>query len=126
MDKTSLEIEMGRCCYALLKGDVTDDGKTFYRSGLVRAINALKNVHDNGVTGPKEYTIQTIADNDSSYLIIVPYNRYSAYYGTISQAKGCGDQYSFTQAEIDNLKKRDDIAIDWNKAVIEQVEGNGD
>lgn len=36
------------------------------------------------------------------------------------------DQCSFTQAEIDNLKKRDDIAIDWNKAVIEQVEGNGD
>ena len=29
----------------------------------------------------------------------------------------------FTQDEIDVLKKRKNIAIDWNKAIIEEVDG---
>lgn len=28
----------------------------------------------------------------------------------------------FTQAEIEKLKQRDDIAVDWNKAIIKPVE----
>lgn len=28
----------------------------------------------------------------------------------------------FTQTEIDEFKQRDDIAIDWDKAIIEPVE----
>ena len=34
------------------------------------------------------------------------------------------DQYTakFTQAEINNLKQRDDIAIDWDKVIIKPVE----
>ena len=31
-------------------------------------------------------------------------------------------QTQFTQSEIDEVKQRDDIAIDWSKAIIEPVE----
>ena len=30
--------------------------------------------------------------------------------------------YKFTKQEIESFKKRDDLAIDWNKAIIEKVE----
>lgn len=86
----------------------------------------LKDIRDNGITEPKRYTVRTLKDESSSYLIIMPFDNHSAFYGTIEQAKACGDQYSFTQAEMDNLKKRDDIAIDWNKAVIKPVGGCDD
>ncbi len=33
----------------------------------------------------------------------------------------CGTRTQFTQQEIDSFKQRDDIAIDWNKAKIEEV-----
>lgn len=33
-------------------------------------------------------------------------------------------QTNFTQSEIEKLKKRDDIAIDWDKAVIKEVDDN--
>lgn len=32
------------------------------------------------------------------------------------------NQTFFTQKEIDELKQRDDLAIDWNKAIIKPVE----
>lgn len=32
----------------------------------------------------------------------------------------------FTQSEIDELKQRDDLAIDWNKAIIKEVRDDED
>ncbi|MEY8295019.1 hypothetical protein [Limosilactobacillus caviae] len=32
----------------------------------------------------------------------------------------------FTQAEIDELKQRDDLAIDWYKAIIKEVKDDED
>ncbi len=32
----------------------------------------------------------------------------------------------FTQSEIDELKQRPDLAIDWNKAIIKEAKNNED
>ena len=42
---------------------------------------------------------------------------------TISNlCEGAGYKTKFTQAEINELKQRDDVAIDWNKAKIDPVD----
>ena len=36
--------------------------------------------------------------------------------------EGSGYKTKFTQAEINELKQRDDLAIDWDKVIIKPVE----
>lgn len=45
---------------------------------------------------------------------------------TIDSSKNGFYQTYFTKSEIEELKSRDDLAIDWNKARIEPVEDNED
>lgn len=45
---------------------------------------------------------------------------------TIDSSKNGFYQTYFTKSEIEQLKSRDDLAIDWNKARIEPVEDNED
>lgn len=63
----------------------------------------------------KKYTVQVIKDDDGSY---------------INRAIDCGDiflssndhvQTNFTRSEIEKFMQRDDIAIDWDKAIIKEV-----
>lgn len=82
-------------------------------------IGWLEDIRDNGIAEPKKYTVNVLGD-DESFLSKTP--RGSFYFGALSTADACGDQNGFTQAEIDKFKKRGDIAIDWNKAIIEPVE----
>lgn len=86
---------------------------------LLGAVNTLKDIRDNGITEPKKYTIKVLG-NDGAFLIKTPKGGF--YFGTLISADAYGDQNEFTQAEIDKFKKRGDIAIDWNKAIIEPVE----
>lgn len=82
-------------------------------------IGWLEDIRDNGITGSKKYTIKVLG-NDEAFLIKTPKGGF--YFGTLISADAYGDQNEFTQAEIDKFKKRGDIAIDWNKAIIESVE----
>ena len=66
----------------------------------------------------QKYTVKVLED-DGAFLIKTPNG--SFYFGTLSTADAYGDQNGFTQAEIEKLKHRDDLAIDWDKAVIEPV-----
>lgn len=82
-------------------------------------IGWLEDIRDNGITEPKKYTIKVLG-NDEAFLIKTPKGGF--YFGTLISADAYGDQNGFTQAEIDKFKKRGDIAIDWDKAIIEPVE----
>lgn len=67
----------------------------------------------------QKYTIQTIAGNFLSYL---NYNSIGNRFIFNNNIDSNDFQTSFTKDEINELKKRDDIAIDWNKAIIKEVE----
>lgn len=63
----------------------------------------------------QKYTIQTIAGNSQSYLNYFLLGKRFIFGDAFDTADY---QVSFTKDEINELKKRDDIAIDWNKAII--------
>lgn len=67
----------------------------------------------------KEYTIQVIVGNDTSYL-----NQFIGKGYMFSDTISSHDLFKthFTKSEIEELKQRDDIAIDWDKAIIKEVE----
>ena len=67
----------------------------------------------------QKYTIQTIAGNFLSYL---NYNSIGNRFIFNNNIDSKDFQTAFTKDEINELKKRDDIAIDWNKAIIKEVE----
>lgn len=65
----------------------------------------------------KKYTVQ-VFNNSGGYLYWDPMN-------CVYQVGYLNDEFfkgEFTQDEIDVLKKRKNIAIDWNKAIIEEVD----
>lgn len=74
---------------------------------------------------PLKYTVQALRENTNSCLTKT--NGGDFYF---SQGKvmydAYGDQHAFTKQEIEELKQRDDIAIDWDKAIIKPVEDNED
>lgn len=76
------------------------------------------------VTGVKKhddqkYTVQVIKNIPNSFLNIGRYNSKMLF---STAAEKIGWRTNFTQAELDRLKQRDDIAIDWSKAIIEPAE----
>lgn len=68
----------------------------------------------------REYTIQ-VFPNKYGFLNIDESNG-TFFLSNLFQEANC--QIYFTQAEIDELKQRKDLAIDWDKAAIEEVECN--
>lgn len=67
----------------------------------------------------QKYTVQLIKNVPDSFLNIERYNS-KMFFSTA--AEKIGWRTHFTRAEINQLKQRDDIAIDWSKAIIEPVE----
>lgn len=68
-----------------------------------------------------KYTVQVLADYDESFLNVGKDDGFAFFKDEVEAGSV---QTQFTQAEIDELKQRDDLAIDWNKAIIEPVEGD--
>lgn len=66
----------------------------------------------------KKYTIRTIADSNDSYLIRTAGGNY--FFGCLKMRDSYGDQVSFTKDEIEEMKLDDGLAIDWDKATIEE------
>lgn len=78
----------------------------------------LEDIRDNGITDIK-YTVQVIKGDDQSFLNQVVDDK------TFCMENDYEDKSMrtrFTQSEIDKFKQRDDLAIDWDKAIIEPVE----
>ena len=69
-------------------------------------------------TQSQKYTVQLIKDNADSFL-----NKFAGGNTCFiaDDEEDSGIQVHFTKAELEELKKSDDIAIDWDKAIIEPV-----
>ena len=67
----------------------------------------------------QKYTIQTIAGNSQSYLNYFLLGKKFIFGDAFDTA---GYKVSFTKDEINELKKRDDVAVDLDKAIIKEVE----
>lgn len=88
-------------------------------SVVLRALYKLQETPVEDRYPTQKYTIQTIAGNYQSYL---NYNSIGNRFIFNNNIDLNDFQTSFTKDEINELKKRDDIAIDWNKAIIKEVE----
>lgn len=78
----------------------------------------LEDIRDNGIEDIK-YTVQVIKGDDQSFLNQAVDDK------TFCMENDYEDKSMrtrFTQSEIDKFKQRDDLAIDWDKAIIEPVE----
>lgn len=68
----------------------------------------------------QKYTVQIVINNSQGFLNIDKTDNNSYFLSDVSDAPDY--QAQFTQAEIDKLKRCDDLAIDWDKAIIKPVE----
>lgn len=66
----------------------------------------------------QKYTVQIL----SNYKGFLNCEREENYYTTDTNEESLYFKTHFTQAEIDKLKRCDDLAIDWDKAIIKPVE----
>lgn len=66
----------------------------------------------------QKYNIQVIPDDSKSYLNYFILGKRFIFGSAFNT-----DDYQtlFTKDEIEEMKKRDDIAVDWDKAIIEEV-----
>lgn len=71
----------------------------------------------------KKYTIQVIANCASAYLNC---NKGDNHMMFCSGIETDHVKTRFTQSEIDELKQCDDLAIDWDKAIIKEAKNNED
>ena len=88
-------------------------------SVVLRALYKLQETPVEDRYPATKYTIQVTANDYLGYLNYwVQGKRFVFGEGVNSDNR----QAFFTKNEINELKKRDDIAIDWNKAIIKEVE----
>ena len=79
----------------------------------------LEDIRDNGITEPKKYTVKVINTDRSLFLNQIIGDE---TFGFDNKFETPYVRTEFTQAEIEEFKKRDDLAIDWDKAIIKPVE----
>lgn len=100
---------------------VPDDVK-----GLSLLFNLLRELEETPIKNrfsEKKYTIQVIANYDSAYLNCHKEDNRMTFCDDIETDHV---KTRFTKSEIDELKQRDDLAIDWNKAIIKEVKDDED
>lgn len=66
----------------------------------------------------QKYTVQVIKGNCDAFLNVDEVD--DMFFD--GEQEDIGVRTRFTKQEIEKLKQRDDLAIDWNKAIIEPVE----
>lgn len=71
--------------------------------------------------GEKKYTIQVIKNNEGSFLNL---ERERGKYTFWTKFNIPSYQFQFTKKEIEKLKQRQDVAIDWDKAIIKEVKND--
>lgn len=67
-----------------------------------------------------KYTVK-ITDNSENYLHASSCNNYNCFRFKPLNELPSWWVYKFTKQEIESFKKRDDLAIDWDKAIIEKA-----
>ena len=80
----------------------------------------LEDILDNGITESKKYRILVMHKGNSHFEIWLFYEGGGAF-NTVSDKADISTVKSFTRTQIEDLKKNDDVAIDWDKA-LEPVE----
>ena len=80
----------------------------------------LKDIRDNGIEEPKKYRILVMHKGNSHFEIWLFYEG-GGVFNTVSDKADIATVKSFTRTQIEDLKKNDDVAIDWDKA-LEPVE----
>lgn len=88
--------------------------RNLFRSAGVSTAESMGNTKDDDM----KYTVQVFSREDC-FLVVNTQNGLCRL--------GSTGEYNhvkcfFTQSELDQLKQRNDIAVDWNKAIIRQVE----
>lgn len=68
----------------------------------------------------QKYTVQILINDSEGFLNVDKTGNYGCFISDSDYDPTY--QTRFTQAEIDVLKQRNDLAIDWNKAIIKPVE----
>ena len=77
----------------------------------------LKDIRDNGIEPAKKYRI-LVKHIENSYYEMWLFYEGDGVFNTVSDKAEINTVRSFTRTQIEDLKKNDDVAIDWNKAVI--------
>lgn len=101
--------------------DKLDGMPLFCLRDLLNLIAELEKTPVNERFPESKYTVQVLADYDESFLNVGKDDGFAFFKDEVEAGPV---QTQFTKAEIDELKQRDDLAIDWNKAIIEPVEGD--
>lgn len=92
-----------------------------YPADLARVMDVVQRLLDTPVKErfpEKKYTIQVTANSDDAYL---NYHERSNHINFCDDIETDHVKTRFTQSEIDELKQRPDLAIDWDKAIIKEV-----
>lgn len=82
--------------------------KKFYEKGV-----ELLSKHE-----PK-YTVKIIKNSDDGFL---NYKNSTGEWFLSDNQQGVGLKAQFTRSEIDDMKNNENLAFDWNKAIIKEVE----
>lgn len=93
---------------------------------LARVMDVIQRLLDTPVKErfpEKKYTIQVIANCTSAYLNC---NKGDNHMMFCSDIETDHVKTRFTQSEIDELKQCDDLAIDWDKAIIKEAKDDED
>lgn len=80
----------------------------------------LEDIRDNGITESKKYRILVMHKGNSHFEIWLFYEG-GGVFNEVSDKANIATVKSFTRTQIEDLKKNDDVAIDWDKA-LEPVE----
>lgn len=115
------------------KADKWDDVKENFEAlysitpkDLARVMDVIQRLLDTPVNErfpESKYTVQVLADYDESFLNVGKDDGFAFFEDEVEAGPV---QTQFTQAEIDELKQRPDLAIDWDKAIIKGVKNDED
>lgn len=102
-----------------------DDGGSDFKINIqLIKDNVIRKFYDKTIELMSEYepkyTVQVIKGNESAYL---NYSSVTKRFGFLNSETFGSVKTEFTKSEIEEFKKRDDLAVDWDKAVIKEVNG---
>ena len=103
--------------------DKLDGMPLFCLRDLLNLIAELEKTPVNERFPESKYTVQVLADYDESFLNVGKDDGFAFFKDEVEAGPV---QTQFTQAEIDELKQRPDLAIDWDKAIIKEVKNDED
>lgn len=97
-------------------GPVCVNTKTIFNSSM---LDALREALGMKKRDEQKYTVQVVPDDSTGYLNMYDNFEEAAF---SDDRDYNGYKSHFTLKEIEILKQRDDLAIDWDKAIIEPVD----